>query len=129
MCCLCNSKGRVVPDADSGAPLCKTSTLLVEINCSLLEVIQASAPVLTWLAAGQRNQASVHLDSWDDTVLLGQVHHELAIRRLLVQRLSEEDGTSTKLAKALGSKQQLTPTLTIWLCVLNADGFKAQATG
>merc|ERR1712190_65058 len=104
MRCLRDCKRGVVPDTDSGVPLGEAGARLVELSGALLEVIQAAAPVLTLLAANERDEAGVHLDTGNDTILLGQVHHQFTICGFLVQGLSEEDRTTTILPKVLGAE-------------------------
>merc|ERR1712061_227829 len=107
MCRLRHCERGVVPDADSGAPLGEAGTRLVELSGALLEIIQAAAPILTLLAANERYETGVHLDTGDDTVLLGQVHHQFPIRGFLVQGLSKVDRTTTILSTVLGAEHRL----------------------
>merc|ERR1719277_2913913 len=110
-----------------GAPLCEARTRLVELLGTLLQVVQAPAPSLALPAADQWHETRVDLDARDDPVLLCQVHHLLAVGRVLVERLGEQDGTTAEVAEALGSQQRLAPALPVRLRVFHADRREAIA--
>mmetsp|Transcript_61350 Transcript_61350/g.143508 ORF Transcript_61350/g.143508 Transcript_61350/m.143508 type:complete len:281 (+) Transcript_61350:1099-1941(+) len=119
----------VVPDPHCRAPLGKPGSCLVVVLGALLEVIQASAPLLPILAAHQIHKSGVDFDSRNNAVLLSQLDHGFSICRLLVKRLREEDRPSAILAKVLRAKQSLAPLLPVLFCVLDTNGLQAQATG
>merc|ERR1719237_78716 len=79
-------------DLERGAPLGKARALLIVLGRALSEIIQASAPVLTVIAATEWLEASVHLDAWDDPIALEDIDERRARGVVLIECLLKKDG-------------------------------------
>ncbi len=78
------------------------------------------------VSAGKRNNALVHLDAHHYALLFDQLGEELAIIRLLVQRLVEEDdATNAGVDLVVGGEEELAVKPSVLFCVLGADILEA----
>mmetsp|Transcript_38527 Transcript_38527/g.110170 ORF Transcript_38527/g.110170 Transcript_38527/m.110170 type:complete len:234 (-) Transcript_38527:91-792(-) len=107
-------------DGQHGTPLSEPSTLVVVVLATLPQTIQTLCGGLS-VAEWEWHEALVDLDARDDALGLEQVHHGLAVGRLLVQGLLEENGAADILAAALGLEQQLAVRRAVLLRVLHID--------
>ena len=94
-----------------------------------------SAPLLTLggglsIGAGQGHHALVHLDADHLVALPDQLGEQLAVVRLLVERLVEEDDAADAGCHAVvGREQQLAVQPAVLLRVLRVDALEALGDG
>lgn len=127
---LLDGQGRgaaVRGDLQHGSPLGEAGALGVVGSGALLEAIEARAPRLHLVSAGQGLQARVHLDAGKHAIGLEDVDKGLALGGLLEKRLLVQDGPRDVLAQAGGREEQPAVGLAGLLAVLHADALQALA--
>jgi len=78
------------------------------------------------VGAGEGHHALVHLDAHHLAAVLDHLREELAVIRLLVERLVEEDDAADARRHAfVGREQQLAVQPAVLLRVLHVDGLEA----
>lgn len=78
------------------------------------------------VGAGERNHTLVHLDAHHHALLFDQLGEELAVVRLLVERLVEEDDAADAGVDPLvGGEQELAVKPPVLLRVLGVDALEA----
>ena len=105
-------------DTEGRAPLGEPSSLCVVLHAPVVQVVESTAPRLTGVSAAQGLEASIDLDSRDDTVLVQELNEGLALGGVLEEGLFEEDGSGDVLSKSGGGEKKLTPLLLLWWLLL-----------
>ena len=96
-------------NAEGSPPLGEAGALGVVQDALVVEAIEAGTPVLSITSADKRLEASVNLDSGDNTGLVEHVNEGSAIGGVLVEGLLVENGSGDVITEVGGGEQKLTP--------------------